>query len=292
MSNNLKNELKNGLQDELKNVFLKRQSIRQAQEGEYLNENDNLIYCTNCNTPRQKRIEIPLSSGLCTVPVLCDCRAKENEEYRKNEELKEHNRIAEQLRNSGIQDRKMLEWTFENADTSTPSMVIAKKYVEKFDEIEKENIGLLLWGDVGTGKSYLAGCIANALIDKEVSVKMTNFGIILADMTNLKTDKALYIKEINKYKLLIIDDFGMERDTAFALEQVYNVIDSRYTTSKPLIVTTNLMLDEMKNTAVHTDYRRIYDRILEMCTPIRFEGESRRKGNSDRKMNILRDILG
>ena len=106
--------------------------------------------------------------------------------------------------------------------------------------MEKENIGLLFTGSVGTGKTYLASAIANALIEKEVSVKMTNFAIILNDMMNLEINKNKYIANLNRYRLLIIDDFGMERDTPFATEHIFNVIDSRYRADKPIILTTNL----------------------------------------------------
>ena len=47
---------------------------------------------------------------------------------------------------------------------------------------ETDNIGCLFWGGVGTGKSYLAGCIANALMEKEIPVRMTNFALILNDL--------------------------------------------------------------------------------------------------------------
>ena len=50
-----------------------------------------------------------------------------------------------------------------------------------------------------------------------------------------------------RYPLLILDDFGMERGTEYGLEQVFNVIDSRYRSGKPLIVTTNLTLDDLHN---------------------------------------------
>ena len=66
------------------------------------------------------------------------------------------------------------------------------------------------------GKTYLASAIANALIEKEISVKMTNFATILNDMMNLNINKNKYIEKLNKHRLLIIDDFGMERDTLFA----------------------------------------------------------------------------
>ncbi len=265
---------------------------RNSESSDYLNETDNLMYCGKCNTPKQKRLDKPFFDGRNIVPIPCACRSKEIEEERRQEELRKHFQLVERLREQGIRDKKMLQWIFNNDTSDSKQIDIAKRYVENFDKIKAENAGLLLWGNVGTGKSFVAGCIANALIDKEVSVLMTNFGIILADMMNLQIDKNEYIANLNRKSLLIIDDFGMERDTAFALEQIYNVIDSRYTASKPLIVTTNLTLSEIENTAIQTDYRRIYDRVLEMCVPIFFEGESKRKDRATEKLNKLKEILG
>lgn len=262
-----------------------------ASDDDYLNPSDNLLYCGKCHTPKQKRFDKPLLDTIDTVPIPCECRSKEIEEERRQDDLRKHLQTVERLGQRGIRDRKILDWTFGNDNGSTPNMDKAKRYVEQFEQIKADNIGLLLWGNVGTGKSYFAGCIANALIEQEVSVCMTNFGIILADMMNISIDKNEYISNLNRNALLIIDDFGMERDTPFALEQLYNVIDSRYTASNPLIVTTNLTLHEMQNTALQTDYRRIYDRILEMCVPILFEGESRRKDKAEEKRNKLREIL-
>ena len=93
---------------------------------------------------------------------------------------------------------------------------------------------------VGTGKSYLAACIANALMEQEISVRMTNFSAILNDLTASFEGRNEYIERLCRFPLLILDDFGMERGTEYGLEQVYNVIDSRYRSRKPLIVTTNL----------------------------------------------------
>ena len=56
---------------------------------------------------------------------------------------------------------------FTNDDGSNPYMKYAKQYVEHWDEVKKKGMGMLLWGDVGTGKSYMAACIANALLEQE-----------------------------------------------------------------------------------------------------------------------------
>ena len=71
---------------------------------------------------------------------------------------------------------------------------------------------------------------------------------------------------------MILDDFGMERGTEYGLEQIYAVIDGRYRSGKPLIATTNLTLQELKNPQ-DTAHARIYDRLLEMCVPVQFKGE-------------------
>lgn len=90
--------------------------------------------------------------------------------------------------------------------------------------------------------------------------------------------------------LLVIDDFGMERGTEYALEQIYNIIDSRYRSRKPLIVTTNLTLTELKNPQ-DTAHARIYDRLLELCTPIACTGPSMRKDIGQAKLNLLKTLL-
>ena len=59
----------------------------------------------------------------------------------------------------------------------------ARFFVEHWEQMKAENIGYLLWGGVGTGKSFFAGCIANALMEQEISVRMTNFALVLNDLT-------------------------------------------------------------------------------------------------------------
>ena len=68
------------------------------------------------------------------------------------------------------------------------------------------------------------------------------------------------------------------------------MIDSRYRSNKPLIVTTNLTLEDLQHPE-DTAHARIYDRLLEMCSPVRFTGENFRKATAQEKMKRLKTLL-
>ena len=168
---------------------------------------------------------------------------------------------------------------------------MAKRYVEQWKKVKAENLGLLLWGDVGTGKSFVAACIANALLDQGILVLMTNFSKILNQMGAMYSEERYrYIASFSNYSLLILDDLGIERSTEYALEQVYAVIDERYKSGLPVIITTNLKIAEIRNPQ-DVAYARIYSRILEMCTPVRISGEDRRKSIGKEKQQVVKEVL-
>ena len=194
------------------------------------------------------------------------------------------------LKSLCFEDHALYSWTFEKDNGKNPVMKVARDYVSKWSDFASKNAGLVLWGDVGTGKTFFAACIANALVEQNVSVKMTNFSTILNDLF-AESDKNKYLDRLNKHSLLIIDDLGIERGTEYALEQVYNVIDTRYKSGKPLIVTTNLTLDELK---FPTDipHKRIYDRVLGMCVPVMFNGMNFRKEEAAAKMEAAKKLFG
>lgn len=194
------------------------------------------------------------------------------------------------LKSLCFEDLALYSWTFDKDNGKNPVMKVAKDYVSKWSEFASKNAGLVLWGDVGTGKTFFVACIANALVEQHVSVKMTNFSTILNDLFT-ESDKNKYLNRLNDHSLFIIDDLGIERGTEYALEQVYNVIDTHYKSGKPLIITTNLTLDELK---VPTDilHKRIYDRVLGMCVPVMFNGVNFRKEEAAAKMEAAKKLFG
>ena len=194
------------------------------------------------------------------------------------------------LKSLCFDDNALYGWTFDEDNGKNPVMKVATDYVNKWADVLSNNVGLLLWGNVGTGKTFFAACIANALVEQHISVRMTNFSTILNDLFS-ETDKNKYLERLNDHNLLIIDDLGIERDTEYALEQVYNIIDTRYKSGKPLIITTNLTLEELKN-PIDVAHKRIYDRVLGMCVPVMFNGSNFRNQEAANKMETARKLFG
>ena len=262
-----------------------------AEPEDYTGE-DGLLYCGKCRTPKEAFFPADKIAlfGRDRHPAECDCQRAQRMEREAAEQQRKHRDKVEELKRLGFTDPAMREWTFVNDNGRNPQMKTARFYVEHWEDMKAGNIGYLLWGSVGTGKSYLAGCIANALMEKEISVRMTNFALILNDLAATFEGKNEYISNLCRYPLLILDDFGMERGTEYGLEQVYNVIDSRYRSGKPLIVTTNLTLTELQNPQ-DTPHARIYDRLLEMCAPVCFSGENFRRESAQNKLNRLKQLM-
>ena len=221
---------------------------------------------------------------------MCQCAAeKRDREEAERRDFERMTRITT-LRSEAFRDIPAAGWRFDHA-VVTPQLVKAKEYAANWDSFKQDGIGLLLFGDVGTGKSYAAGCIANALIDRLESVLFVGMSDVVNRMQgNFGTDRDHYMKSLMRPDLLILDDLGAERNTSFGKERVFDVVDKRLLTGKPMIVTTNIPLSVMKQ-AADLDDRRIFDRILEVCVPIRFDGENFRKGSASANVKKAAEML-
>lgn len=262
----------------------------QLREDEYLDETD-LIYCSKCRTPRQKRMDV--GGRLIEPRCLCACQTADYERREQERKHQEFLNMVARNRSVGLPDPELRKHTFENDLGYNPKQIeMAKQYVQHWEEFRKTSTGLVLWGNVGSGKSFIAGCIANALLDKGVPVIMTNFSRVLNKLTDMYAgDRNAYIDSFNRYPLMIIDDLGIERNSEFAREQVFSLIDSRYRSQLPMIVTTNLSLKKLKAPG-DLARSRIYDRVLERCMPIRVNDQNIRELYKEATMEKARQILG
>lgn len=257
---------------------LSKKGIR-INDGDYIGE-DGLLYCGKCHTRKQVRLRQPDGTEI-TPMCLCKCEVAARDAEEKEQKMLDQMYRINDYRRAGFPDAEMRNCTFEHDDSpNSMQSKVAHNYVEKFSEFRKAGKGLMFYGSVGTGKTFIAACIANALIDKLHPCLVTNFSRIINTLQGMYEGKQQYIDSLNRYDLLVIDDLAAERNTEYVNEIVYNVIDSRYRSGKPLIVTTNISKKSMDD-ETEMSRKRIYSRISEMCIPIEVAGDDRRKKQQD-----------
>lgn len=262
---------------------------------DYLDE-EGFLVCGKCHQRRECIAHFPLlpeGKRDRKVKILCACRAAELERTEElDRQMKKLERIN-QLRAQSLMDSRLKDAsfdTFQKTKDNERNLKLCKGYAKRFDKMVEKNQGLLFYGGPGTGKTFAAACIANYLLEKQKPVIMTSFVKLLDAMRGFDNGGTELIAKLNNAQLLIIDDLGAERGTDFAVERVYDIIDSRYRARLPMILTTNLSLYEMKAT---TDirYARIYDRVFEQCYPMEFTGKSWRKAEASRRYREMESLL-
>lgn len=261
---------------------------------------DGIEYCRKCNSPRQKMISLTIKGEKkdILVNMMCKCRAKEVEE--EENRRKQAQQEAEIQRNIsiGIKDMSYRSMTFEKSDTR---LIREENYCRNFPKMQEMKVGIMFSGEAGTGKTFRAAAIGNQLLRNGYTVYMNNITAICNELWGLK-DKQQAIDNICSFELMILDDIGAERSTEYMSELVYNIIDTRYRSGKPLIITTNLKNSEIKalsngeqingSNTTPLSQSRIYSRIVEMCSyPIIVSGRNRRGDIGRSKYETVKELL-
>ncbi|WP_019132848.1 ATP-binding protein [Peptoniphilus obesi] len=253
-------------------------------------ERNGHIYCKVCG----KRVDgelLDLGFTKFIPRIKCECEIKRDRENEERERLMKISLLKRDCFSSPIQH----QYTFEKfLNEKGQAYKVAYNYAKSFEQMKEDNVGLLFYGDVGSGKTYLACSIANELIErKQVKVKILNLSQVINQIQ--KSAFKLYSNEIidnlSNIPLLILDDLGIERDTSYAREQVYNIINSRYLKGRPTIFTTNLSLEIIQNPNIDLEYQRIYSRILEMTIPVKVTGEDFRRKIQQEKLRKYKELL-
>jgi len=251
--------------------------------------------CPKCGEPIEKITYLSGFNKYIKGPVMCSCKKSELQAKEIEEQNREKQIRLKQIINNSLMDSKFRQCTFENWDHSKGSekiFNIGTKYVNNFSEMKKEGIGLLIYGPPGNGKTYVSSCIANRLIENMIPTICVSINGLLDRIKQTfntwgKEGEEQIIRSLSNADLLIIDDLGTEQDTDWSNTKVYNILDSRYRNGLPLIVTTNFKLEDLKEKY----HQRTYDRLIEMCTPIKNDGKSIRVEKAKEKTKILSELL-
>lgn len=266
---------------------LEDEALQEMMNPPYTGD-DGLLHCSICKTPKQRKYK---AADGCEYLVAIDCECiKQAKRLRLLREMQ-----------SGIEDERARGATFAKDDgADRENSLLLRRYAERWDKMQRENIGLLLHGDVGGGKTFFAACIANAIIEKAIKegrehpvpIMLTTIPALRDAMQrDFGAQKARILRDIAETPLLILDDIGFEKTTPTAAELAFDIINQRYKANAPLIVTTNLTISEITN-AQDMQQKRIFDRIVEMCSPVYIKAEGRRQAIARDKSAEARRILG
>lgn len=250
-----------------------------APGKEYIGE-EGFLHCGICGEPVQQYVEEMrnfLNGGI--VPTQCRCmrvRSARFHEARKRSRALE--KITE-LQREGFSDPAYLKLTFDmDNGSSQNARTISEWYIENFSELKAQGKGLMFMGNPGTGKTFYACCIANALIERGIAVWVTTMQPLLRKAGDFNRADEIF-RKIQTVDLLILDDFGAMQHSSRNLDLLFEVIDTRARSGLPLIITTNLSPAEFSSDSL--ELQRIFSRVKGMCcsvhgSPVVMIGEDQR----------------
>lgn len=187
-------------------------------DDDYRNS-DGLLVCGRCGTPKEMRLSTELLGGhTAIVPIPCECMKRAEAERRERELAAERKRKIERARTECFAGCDFFRGcTFDADDGRTPQIAaICKGYADTFSRDDMN--GLLLWGKVGTGKSFYASAIANRVIDLGFSALQTSVHDIVTHIESVPFNEREKAKSrLLKYDLLVIDDLGAHRSTDYVM---------------------------------------------------------------------------
>ena len=263
---------------------------RVPQDAETVVGADGLLHCSRCGGARQARISLLDVERI--VPCVCPCLEKKRTDEDEQQRRMEWALQLEQMRTEGFPERETRGFTFEADDGALPQITEAmRRYCDGFLEFKKDGKGLLLYGSVGTGKTFYAGCVVNELIERGYPCLLTSVTRIVTQLSGKAEGKQDFLDGLTRYSLVALDDLGVERDTEFVNETLSVVVDALYRGKIPMIITCNLSPAQI---AKDEDGRRqrTFDRILERCHPIKIDGISRRKQTGRDSYAEMKKLLG
>lgn len=223
--------------------------------------------CEFCGVPL---IEIRMTmAGKAPIETLayCECRILADESASRF--AAEKARILAVKENVGA---RFGDATFQNWNSSggrDEMLAIAEDYARRWPEMETQGLGLFIHGSPGSGKTHLVAALGLHLMRLGVSVAFWPMQELLDRLratyggASVESEHEI-LTGLERSQLLIIDDVAATKTTEWAEGLFYSVVDKRYRQKKPLIVTTNVTPQKLRETLGE----RTASRLDEICLPI------------------------
>ena len=235
------------------------------------------IFCPVCGKERTWR-KATIMGAVIKASIMCECEvALEKEEKMRQEAKEKQERINRVLAMSNLGER-FRDASFENfkqlpgTETCLDTM---KEYAEIF--CRYTDSGYCIYGRPGNGKSHLAAALVNRVIQRgytAVFIEVPDLFARIKATYDGEGSEDRIMRSLASCDLLVLDDAGAEKPTEWVREKFYQIINARYKDRKPMVITTNT--PDMAGLEDIIGFRA-YDRVLEMCAPLKNNGESYRR---------------
>lgn len=219
----------------------------------------------------------------------CKCGAAKKEKKSRLESFAE---IPESFRENRLSSFSIDVYSDEKSKSrANTAMRAAKYWLNNYEKMSERGMGLYFYSETkGSGKTKMATSIANELITGNKTVKFCTALQILNEIKaswNRTTEgfcENKLLDALSDVEVLIIDDFGIEQaDKPWINERFYQIINSRYTSNRITIFTSNERLSELKYD------ERIKSRLTERVFQIPFPEESIREIIAKENLEELRN---
>lgn len=271
------------IEDLFPNLSLKDYKLK---DDEYFNDKG-LPMCKKCKTARYFIIDT--ESEKKVMYGKCKCQEEEMERRRIEEERQKNLQRFKEGQKCSELGKKYLEARFKTAEITKNNREAYKKcfnYSKNARQVMEQNIGLYIYGDNSSGKSYLMACLCNELVAQGYSCLYTSVPRMLAEIQNSFIDdaamsQARLVSMIENKAFVFIDDLGKEflgRENnagaaKFAEKVLLEVLNARYNNGRPTIFSSNYSISELAETFALD--KAIIERINEMSTRvIRLDGDN------------------
>lgn len=228
----------------------------------------NTIDCEFCGKPREELFttlaghRVGFGYAMCTCKGAADARVARILEEDARKEAEKARQLESKLRKAGIPER-YLGAQHDMAASMADSVAAGK--------------GFYIDGPQGTGKTHLAYAVARICVDRNIKTKCVSSTALMEAYRFRRKEDADLTSRLMACKLLVIDDLGKESPTQYACERLFEVIDSRYNSMRPVIVTSNYARGEIARKLTEGDVgKSIASRLNEMTQRIHIDGEDRR----------------
>lgn len=237
-------------------------------------------YCPICGVEKTWRKATIMGATLC-VTIMCECEVKRDEEEQRLQEAREKQERIDRIMAMSNLGERFARATFDNwlRNPQTENCYeTVKRYADSFNRDVVE--GLCIYGVPGNGKSHLAAALVHSAVEKGYTAVFIEAPDLFAKIKASYNDGTDGISEskilnaLSKCDLLVLDDAGAEKPTAWVQEKFYQIINARYKNHLPLVITTNTK--DMAGLEEVIGFRA-YDRVLEMCRPVKNNGSSYRR---------------